>query len=267
MGLVLNFIFLADVFGGNNYETKISENKKTEQIIFQPITTQDGTAFFDAASIYRTSENIGYESDYNLDVSPFVDNFNAKILSIRSGKGFETYKITKGDTLKKIASGLGLTSKDLIAVNPELKSGVLVVGAEINIPLSGDNFSPEIKNLPNLKNYFSSPTKGNLIEINKNGNYAILSSSCGAGVLASAEGVITDKSDVDSWDKNLGEFVVIEHPNRTKTTYGYLKNISVSLGDFVNKKDKIGEVGTSPNKKTFCSLYFGIEGAKNIYIK
>ncbi len=267
VGIVGNLAFFGDVFGGNNY-IKSSESKKLNKFSGLAILSQDGTAFGSMDNIY------GIDKDAEDEIDPpildffgtAVNNFNSKILSTNSGKGFEVYKISKGDTLKKIAASFGLTTKDLTVSNPELKNGVLRVGAEITIPSKTEILEPEAVKLPTITGYYDSPLKGNLSEINKTLNYVVVSSSCGASVINSAEGVVTNISSDNYSKKDLGNFIEIEHTNGTKTIYGYLKNIKVSLGDFISRRTKIGEVGSS-GSNTSCALYFEIKGAKNIYIK
>lgn len=232
------------------------------------ILSQDGTAFGSMDNI--SGLNSASNEDSDLPIPEFfgtsVNNFNSKILSTNSGKGFEVYKISKGDTLKKISASFGISSQDLISSNPELKNTALKVGAEITIPSRTEILEPAIKNLAIIKGYYDSPLKGNLAEINKNLNYVVVSSSCGASVIGSADGVVVNISSGEYSKKDLGNFLIIEHTNGTKTVYGYLKNIKVSLGDFISRKTKIGEVGTL-GENSSCALYFEIQGAKNIYIK
>ncbi len=267
LGIVGNLAFFGDVFGGDNY-IKSSDSKKPYKFSGLAILSQDGTAFGSMDNISGIDPDTSSESEApTLDFfGTYLDNFNSKILSTNSGKGFNLYKISKGDNLKKIATSFGISTKDLLASNPELKNSILRVGAEITIPSKTEILEPEVKNLAIIKGYYDSPLKGNLSEINKNLNYVVISSSCGTSVIGSADGVITNISGDNYSKKDLGNFVEIEHTNGTKTVYGYLKNIKVSLGDFISRRTKIGEVGSSGSNAS-CALYFEIKGAKNIYIK
>ncbi|MST04174.1 MAG: LysM peptidoglycan-binding domain-containing protein [Candidatus Pacebacteria bacterium] len=267
LGIVGNLAFFGDVFGGDNY-VKSSDFKRPYKFSGLAILSQDGTAFGSMDNISGIDPDTSNDSEAPTMefFGTYLDNFNSKILSTYSGIGFNIYKISKGDNLKKIATNFGISTKDLLASNPELKNSILRVGAEITIPSKTEILEPEVKNLAIIKGYYDSPLKGNLSEINKNLNYVVVSSSCGTNVIGSADGVVTNISSGNYLKKDLGNFLEIEHTNGTKTVYGYLKNIKVSLGDFISRRTKIGEVGTSVGNSS-CALYFEIQGAKNIYIK
>jgi len=65
-----------------------------------------------------------------------------------------------------------------------------------------------------------------------------ISSSEGTDVLAAADGVVSEVVE----DETKGNYVVIEHENGWKTTYGQLADITVSEGSAVSKGDVLGVV-------------------------
>ncbi|WP_130537069.1 M23 family metallopeptidase [Thiomicrorhabdus indica] len=64
----------------------------------------------------------------------------------------------------------------------------------------------------------------------------------GDAVIATAEGVVMFAGYTDS---GFGKMVTIAHANGFKTRYGHLSKINVKLGQFIEKGQKLGEVGTT----------------------
>lgn len=63
----------------------------------------------------------------------------------------------------------------------------------------------------------------------------------GTPVYAAADGKV-EKADVSGY---FGNYVEIKHTNGKQVRYAALKNVAVKVGDVVNSKTKIGEVGNS----------------------
>lgn len=64
----------------------------------------------------------------------------------------------------------------------------------------------------------------------------------GDAVIATAEGVVMFAGYTDS---GFGKMVTIAHANGFKTRYGHLSKINVKQGQFIEKGQKLGEVGTT----------------------
>lgn len=59
------------------------------------------------------------------------------------------------------------------------------------------------------------------------------------------------------WNGNYGKCVIIDHGNGYKTLYGHLSSISVSVGDTIEKGEKLGVMG-STGESTGVHLHFEI---------
>jgi murein DD-endopeptidase MepM/ murein hydrolase activator NlpD len=72
-----------------------------------------------------------------------------------------------------------------------------------------------------------------------------------------------------SWNDGYGHFLLIEHPNGTKTRYAHLQSMMVSVGQYVNQGDRIALMGNTGNTHgpTGCHLHFEVLGAKNPFAK
>lgn len=115
------------------------------------------------------------------------------------------------------------------------------------------------------KNYFILPTPGfNWGKIHPR-NAVDIANSCGAPAVASAQGLVADLS-LDSWSGGYGHYVVLSHPNGTKTHYAHLDKIFVSLGQYVKQSDLIGTVGRTGDASG-CHVHFEVEGAPNPFAR
>ena len=65
----------------------------------------------------------------------------------------------------------------------------------------------------------------------------------GADVIATADGVV--KFSAVSKDSGFGNLISLAHANGFRTLYGHLSKRSVKIGQYVQKGDKIGEIGTT----------------------
>lgn len=96
-------------------------------------------------------------------------------------------------------------------------------------------------------------------------NAVDIASGCGSDVFASADGLVIDLKD-GGWNNGYGKYIKIEHFNQIQTVYAHLNKLNVSLGDYVRRGQKIGEVGNT-GEATGCHLHFEVLGAKNPFIK
>lgn len=119
--------------------------------------------------------------------------------------------------------------------------------------------------LPDLGTYFALPARGwNWGELH-DFNAVDIAGACGHPIYASAEGLVIEESGSNHWNDGYGNFVLIEHPNGTKTKYGHTLRNLVTVGDYVAQGDQIALIGSTGNVHgpTGCHLHFEVYGAKN----
>ena len=121
------------------------------------------------------------------------------------------------------------------------------------------------KNLPNMDEFFSLPARGwNWGELHYY-NAVDIAAACGNSIYASAEGLVMRESDENRWNDGYGNYILIEHPNGTKTRYSHTLKNFVGVGDYVLQSDEIAFIGNSGNTHgpTGCHLHFEVQGAQN----
>ena len=99
-------------------------------------------------------------------------------------------------------------------------------------------------------------------------NAVDIANACGTAMYAAAEGLVTAVTGVE-WNEGYGSYIIIEHPNGTKTRYSHNEKNTVSVGDYVAQGDLIGYIGNSGNTHgpTGCHLHFEVMGARNPFAK
>ncbi len=184
------------------------------------------------------------------------------------------YTVKKGDTIEGLVKRFKSDSGDIIVfngLNPEkpleIGSTIIIPDAEFGIPALPNNNSSSgatrrSSQGPDLGGYFLRPIDGGRKSQGIHGyNGVDLASSCGESVYASASGdVLIAKS--TGWNGGFGEYIVIAHPNGTKTLYAHLSSILVGPGWHVTRGMKIGTIG-STGRSTGCHVHFEVRGAKN----
>lgn len=148
-----------------------------------------------------------------------------------------------------------------------LESGILEANPLIGGTGTVASQSAASTNTPGFDSaaYFAMPTVGyNYGKLHPH-NAVDIANSCGTPVDAAAEGLVTDLS-LDSWSGGYGHYVILSHPNGTRTRYAHLGTISVSLGDYVKQGDQLGLMGRTGDA-TGCHLHFEVEGAANPFAK
>jgi murein DD-endopeptidase MepM/ murein hydrolase activator NlpD len=120
-----------------------------------------------------------------------------------------------------------------------------------------------------MKSFFSLPVIGwNWGQLH-NYNAVDIANQCGTPVQAAAEGLVVSDAELGSgsggWNDGYGSFVLIEHPNGTKTRYAHLDKTLVKAGDYVARGEEIGMMGNtgSTHGPTGCHIHFEVYGAKN----
>jgi murein DD-endopeptidase MepM/ murein hydrolase activator NlpD len=96
-------------------------------------------------------------------------------------------------------------------------------------------------------------------------NAVDIANTCGTEIHAAAEGLVIDAT-ADSWNFGYGRYLIIEHPNGTKTRYAHLEKLIASIGDYVAQGEVIGAMGQT-GEATGCHLHFEVDGAQNPFAR
>lgn len=187
------------------------------------------------------------------------------------------YSVREGETPESIASSFGLTLGQLSGFNRGIDLADISMGTTLVIPGGKpEDISRMVtpsKKLPRIPGYFTMPTKGFNWGRLHGYNAVDIANSCGTEVDAAAEGlVVPDDSLGDGssgWNDGYGKFVLLEHPNGTKTRYAHLESVSVTIGDYLREGAALGTMGNTGNVHgpTGCHLHFEIYGAENPFVK
>ncbi|MDP1706654.1 MAG: M23 family metallopeptidase [bacterium] len=116
--------------------------------------------------------------------------------------------------------------------------------------------------------YFILPSSGlNWGKLHYN-NAVDIADLCGRPIKAAAEGLVVEEFSNNRWNNGYGNYVLIEHPNGTKTRYAHAAKNIVKVGDYVDQGQKISLIGNTGNAKgaTGCHVHFEVIGAKNPFV-
>lgn len=174
---------------------------------------------------------------------------------------------------------LSQTAHAASAPEPKLAEGVLTRQAMVVFPPVVQVDSPwgatptdsfEADGSKVLNGYFIMPAKGFNWGILHNHNAVDIANACGTPIVAAADGlVVPDNSFGDGasgWNGGYGKFVLLEHPNGTRTRYAHLSEIDVSIGAYVKQGARIGLMGET-GEATGCHVHFEVYGVKNPFAK
>ncbi|MDE2001668.1 MAG: peptidoglycan DD-metalloendopeptidase family protein [Patescibacteria group bacterium] len=181
------------------------------------------------------------------------------------------HQVQEGETLDSIANLYGVSRDAITRVNPAVASGGLSAVSSLIIPNGRPTQNEQLSSLthlPSYPGYFSIPTTGWNWGILHNYNAVDIANACGTPIYAAAEGLVTESLD-SGWNGGYGGYVMIEHPNGTKTRYAHIEKTLVSVGDYVAKGDEIALMGNTglTHGPTGCHLHFEVYGAKNPFAK
>lgn len=201
------------------------------------------------------------------------------------------HKVSKGQTLQSIAKLYeGVDVNDIITYNDGLTiDSKLAVGDELMIPggnmadEGGDKPAPNLESasardqnyyathpLQNLVGYFINPvpTGHKTQGLHGPGKRGIdIGAPRGTLIYASASGtvIIVKNSCVEGQKRcggGYGNYVVMQHPNGTKTLYGHMSKVLVYVGKKVEQGEIIGYVG-STGKSTGPHIHAEVFYARN----
>lgn len=192
------------------------------------------------------------------------------------------HKVAKGDTLASIAKKYKSDTNDIASFNG-LESGdkltvgdyIIVPDGEMNIPTEKikkkttsktNSVSPDSSKITVSGSYYSKPVVNGILTQGYHDHYNAIDISLprgkamGAPILAAAPGkVIVVKP--TGYNGGYGHMVIVQHNNGTQTLYAHLSNISVSVGDQVNRGEVLGGMGNT-GRSTGPHLHFEVRGAK-----
>ena len=177
------------------------------------------------------------------------------------------HRVQEGENLESIAGLYGVSYERIISVNKSSAGELAMPGKKIIIPDARPRraLASGSENLPNLNSYFALPTTGwNWGEIHPV-NAVDIANACGTPIYASAEGLVIEVGSPLSWNSGYGGNILIEHPNGVKTRYAHLGKSFVAVGDYINQRELIAEIGNTGNVhgNPGCHLHFEVRGARN----
>lgn len=205
-------------------------------------------------------------------------------LTILPVSGVE-YTVRSGDTIAGIAKKFAGDTAEIVTFNGLADEKSLTAGSTIIIPggeiatapvsssksrssrssSSRSGYSPVISYVtsPDYKGYYMRPIKGGIKTQGIHGYNAVdLAAPIGTPVFASAAGKVVVSKDNGAWNGGYGNYIVIEHGNKTETLYAHLSGTIVKRGWNVVQGQVIGYIG-STGHSTGPHLHFEIRGAVN----
>lgn len=182
------------------------------------------------------------------------------------------YTITESDSLESLVVRFGVNPDLVKRYNPDFQRILGSANGTLILPFVKPDkafLSQKITELPDLKGYFTLPARGwNLGELHEK-NAVDIANKCGSEVYAAAEGVVVPDEKLgdgtEGWNDGYGTFVLLEHPNGTRTRYAHLGRALVKAGEELNTGAIIGIMGNTGNTHgpTGCHLHFEVLDAKN----
>ena len=176
-----------------------------------------------------------------------------------------SYKVTKGDTIAEIASEYEIAESSIIAQNA--LEGDLVIGETIFLPgaepanpvIIVSNGSRNTSTYTDTRSYSASssssapavgkififPTLGSITQGYVGGHHALDIANRSMPPIWAAGGGTVVKSSVGTWGGGYGNHVIIDHGNGIKTLYAHMNTVNVSVGDWVNQGDVLGQMGNT----------------------
>lgn len=184
------------------------------------------------------------------------------------------HKVKSGDSLKSVTIKYKGDLEEVLQYNDLSVDSSLAVGQEIIVPNgqieiqtnTAKNLNSKIRGAigPSYAGYYIRPIEGGRKSQGIHGYNAVdLAAPIGTAIFASAPGkVIVSKN--YGWNGGYGQYVVIEHANKTQTVYGHMSKNITYQGQYVEQGQVIGSVG-STGRSTGPHIHFEIRGAKNSF--
>jgi murein DD-endopeptidase MepM/ murein hydrolase activator NlpD len=220
-------------------------------------------------TLSSVSELFDLQPETILEANPRTDN------TLRVGEALlippfdgTLVRTKEKETLHQIASRMNTEAMSLARANSISIDTVFEADDVLMIPRVGKGFRTTISTvgkpatISEYKGYFSHPVPGAIKTQGIHGHNAVdLAAPLKTPVQAATEGRVL-VAQVSGWNGGYGTYVVIEHPNGTKTLYGHLHSLSVKNGDTVTQGQEIGLLG-STGHSTGPHVHFEVWGAKN----
>ena len=217
----------------------------------------------------------GIAAEYGVTVQTIIgSNPEVKNNTLRIGQTLSVlpvsgvlYRVRGGETIEVIADSFNISVAQLAEFNRSVDFGNLGDGTLLVIPGATPRDPDRVAvstsqvRLPDYKGYFIDPAEGFNWGRLHNYNAVDIANTCGTPIIAAAEGLIVDAG-MNGWNQGYGSYIMIEHPNGTKTRYAHLSTEQVSIGDYVKQGDQLGAMGQT-GEATGCHLHFEVYGAKN----
>jgi murein DD-endopeptidase MepM/ murein hydrolase activator NlpD len=179
------------------------------------------------------------------------------------------YSIRDGDTIEGVLNAYSISRELFERYNPDFQKG-FAANQTVILPYAKPlrelvQLSRYVQGAPDLQTYFTLPARGWNWGILHDFNAVDIADACGKPIYASAEGLVIEESGSNRWNDGYGNYVLIEHPNGTKTRYAHTLRNVVTWRDYVAQGDQIALIGNTGNTHgpTGCHLHFEVYGAKN----
>lgn len=177
-------------------------------------------------------------------VSPKLEQFKSHRDVVKFN---ETLKIEVGEPQKQTKH-----SNLEILDNPRLEEHNIEVGQSINTLRSGSKHSiikPTIGKITKSFGTGMGSIKGGIL----------IAAPLNSKIISSTTGVVTSSGT----KANYGKFIIIKSDDNIYTAYGYLNEITVSIGQKILQGETLGTSGIGPNGKP--ELYFAVKiGEKSV---
>jgi len=242
--------------------------------------TQDGALLDSAGPVSEISHDNAYE-DFGgfmlVEKSSLLGSESPLSASGHDESELLTYKVKKGDTLSSIAANFGISVKEILSANDK-GSSLIKPGEELAIlPVSKSSGTIAKRNLPEPEivgdNYFARPVRGGwnwgVVHDSKYMPAVDISSACGTPIYAAATGKVIKVGSPAYYNQGYGGYIILSHPNSTRTIYAHTSENLVMVGDDVEQGDQIARIGNTglTYGSTGCHVHFGVSGATNPFGK
>ena len=262
----------------------ISSNSNTLLTGYISVTTQSGEKTLLDKPIEHivqegeTLQSIGQKYGISFDSIQFANGLSSsrvkagQKLLIPSVEG-TLHKVVKGDTVEKLAKRYSVPSQAIVDFNYLDAPYTLTAGTVLTIPnakkpVAGQYYSgnakyglsaygvlPHVGNVEHGTGQFAWPFSGVLTQGYHQYHHAIDIAANTGNIKAADKGTVIRAG---WWEGGYGNAVQIDHGNGYVTTYAHMSVLAVSVGDNVEKGQKIGVVG-STGRSTGPHVHFVIQ--------
>jgi len=178
------------------------------------------------------------------------------------------HHVVRGDTISEIAKIYKAEVEDVITFNQLSNEDDIYIGDIIIVPdgTMPAKAAPSPTTVPLASSYFIRPTNGKVTQWLHWYNAIDFGNDCGTPIYAAAQGTVQKVR--YGYNRGVGNYLTILHPNGVVTLYGHLLTILVSPEEQVSQGQIIALMGGKPGtpgagNSTGCHLHFEVRGAKN----